>query len=277
MSKAKLAQAKASLDSAQGHINQNAAMLRHAADVLSKTQYEAPFDGIITNVPVREGETVVPGIQNSPGSTLMTIGDTSIITAEVKVDESDIVNVQLGQPAEVTIDAMPKQKFKGVVTEIGRNALLRSTGVSTAQSTSSGQEAKDFKVVVALQDPPAERASRTFGDRAHHHREARQRTGDSDSGIDDSRARRSGAGEQGQEDRCRQPVAATSGGRCQRRSAGVFVIRNKKDAVFVPVTTGISGTTDIEVNSGLKEGDEIVTGSYKVLRTLAQRRQREGR
>ena len=131
--KAKLAQAKANLDSAQGHISQNVAMLRHAADVLSKTQYEAPFDGIITNVPVREGETVVPGIQNSPGSTLMTIGDTSIITAEVKVDESDIVNVQIGQPAEVSIDAMPKQKFKGVVTEIGRNALLRSTGVSTAQ------------------------------------------------------------------------------------------------------------------------------------------------
>ena len=124
------------------------------ADVLSKTEYEAPFDGVITNLPVREGETVVLGIQNSPGSTLMTIADTSVITAEVKVDETDIVNVQLGQPAEVTIDAIPKQKFKGVVTEIGRNAVLRSTGVSTAQTTSSGQEAKDFKVVVALQDPP---------------------------------------------------------------------------------------------------------------------------
>ncbi len=95
--KAKLAQAQASLNSAQGHISQNAAMLRHAADVLSKTQYEAPFDGVITNVPVREGETVVTGIQNSPGSTLMTIADMSIITAEVKVDESDIVNVKLGQ------------------------------------------------------------------------------------------------------------------------------------------------------------------------------------
>ncbi len=142
MVKAKLAQAQAALNSAQGHISQSAAMLRHAADVLSKTQYEAPFDGVITNVPVHEGETVVPGIQNSPGSTLMTIADMSIITAEVKVDESDIVNVKLGQPAEVTIDAIPKQKFKGVVTEIGRNALLRSTGVSTAQTTSSGQEAK---------------------------------------------------------------------------------------------------------------------------------------
>ena len=99
----------------------------------------------------------------------MTIADTSIITAEVRVDESDIVNVQLGQPAEVTIDAMPKQKFKGVVTEIGRNALLRSTGVSTAQTTSSGQEAKDFKVVVALQDPPPNLLPGLIGNSAHHY------------------------------------------------------------------------------------------------------------
>ena len=101
-SKAKLAQAKANLDSAEGHIGQNAASLRHADDVLSKTEYRAPFDGVVTNLPVREGETVVPGIQNSPGSTLMTVADTSLITAEVKVDESDIVNVQIGQPAEIT-------------------------------------------------------------------------------------------------------------------------------------------------------------------------------
>ena len=113
MSKAKLAQAKASLDSAQGHIHQNAAMLRHAADVLSKTEYEAPFDGIITNVPVREGETVVPGIQNSPGSTLMTIGDTSVITAEVRVDESDIVNVQLGQPCRSDHRCHAKAEVQG--------------------------------------------------------------------------------------------------------------------------------------------------------------------
>ena len=154
MAKAKLAQAKAQQDSAQGHIRQNAANLRHAADVLSKTEYLAPFDGVITNVPVREGETVVLGIQNSPGSTLDDDCRHSVITAEVKVDETDIVNVQLGQTAEVSIDAIPKQKFKGIVTEIGSNAVLRSTGVSTAQTTSSGQEAKDFKVVVAFQDPP---------------------------------------------------------------------------------------------------------------------------
>ncbi len=267
MSKAKLAQAKAQQDSAQGHISQNTAMLRHAADVLSKTEYPAPFDGVITNVPVREGETVVPGIQNSPGSTLMTIADMSVITAEVKVDETDIVNVQLGQPAEVTIDAIPKQKFKGTVTEIGRNAVLRSTGVSTAQTTSSSQEAKDFKVVVALQNPPANLlpglsatariTTATRGKALAIPIQAltiRQRA----DLATDSKGKPVTA----------QAVTPTDGKDPKEELQGVFVLKNKKDAVFVPVVTGISGTTDIEVTSGLKEGDEIVTGSYKVLRTL---------
>ncbi len=121
---------------------------------LSKTTYAAPFDGTVTNLPVHEGETVVMGIQNSPGSTLMTVADMSVITAEVQVDETDIVNVKLGQAAEVTIDAIPNQTFKGKVTEIGDNAIIRSTGVSTSQSTGGSQEAKDFKVVITLTEPP---------------------------------------------------------------------------------------------------------------------------
>src|SRR5262249_18700974 len=124
-------------------------------DVLSKTTYVAPFDGTVTNLPVREGETVVIGIQNAPGSTLMTLADLSVITAEVKVDETDVVNVKLGQSADVTIDAMPKQIFKGLVTEIGDNAMVRSPGVATTQTTGNTQEAKDFKVVVTLDNPPA--------------------------------------------------------------------------------------------------------------------------
>jgi HlyD family secretion protein len=264
--KAKLAQAKANLDSAQGHIGQNAASLRHASDVLSKTEYRAPFDGVITNLPVREGETVVPGIQNSPGSTLMTVADTSLITAEVKVDESDIVNVQLGQVAEVSIDAIPKQKFKGMVTEIGGNAVLRSTGVSTAQTVSSGQEAKDFKVVIALQDPPSNvhpglsatarittanrKAVLAIPIQALTIRERGDLTPDKD------------------KDKKGSVQAAVPAGDPKEELQGVFVLRNKKEAVFVPVATGISGTTDIEVTSGLQPGDEIVTGSYKVLRTL---------
>jgi HlyD family secretion protein len=232
--------------------------------VLSKTEYRAPFDGVITNLPVREGETVVPGIQNSPGSTLMTVADTSLITAEVKVDESDIVNVQLGQSAEVSIDAIPKQKFKGTVTEIGGNAVLRSTGVSTAQTVSSGQEAKDFKVVIALQNPPSN---------VHPGLSATARiTTANKSGVlaipiqaltirerDDLTPNKDKKG---------SVQAAVPAGNPKEELQGVFVLRNKKEAVFVPVTTGISATTDIEVTSGLKEGDEIVTGSYKVLRSL---------
>jgi HlyD family secretion protein len=264
--KAKLAQAKANNDSADVHISQNAATLRRVSDVLSKTEYEAPFDGVITNLPVREGETVVMGIQNAPGSTLMTIADTSIITAEVKVDESDIVNVQAGQPAEVSVDAFPNQKFKGIVTEIGRNAVLRSTGVSTAQTTTSGQEAKDFKVVVALQNPPPNLLP---GLSATARITTAKRSSVLSIPIQALTIREPAELTPENKDKQDAVHASTSAGSNQKQEIqGVFVIRNKKDAVFVPVATGISGTTDIEVNNGVKEGDEIVTGSYKVLRTL---------
>lgn len=105
----RIAQSKAQMESANRRIAQTRASLTHASDVLQKTSYSAPFSGTITNLPVREGETVVIGIQNSPGSTLMTLADMSVITAEVRVDETDIVNVKLGQPAEVTIDAIPEK------------------------------------------------------------------------------------------------------------------------------------------------------------------------
>src|ERR1700688_1987327 len=153
-SQARVAQAKAQNDSAAKHVSQARANLTRVTDVLQKTTYSAPYDGVVTNLPVREGESVVIGIQNALGSTLMTIADMSVITAEVKVDETDIVNVHLGQPAEVTIDAIPKKIFHGAVSEIGDNAIVRSSGVSTSQSTTASEEAKDFKVVVTLSDPP---------------------------------------------------------------------------------------------------------------------------
>jgi HlyD family secretion protein len=262
---AKLAQSKANLNSFQVRISQNAANLRRASDVLSKTEYRAPFNGVITNLPVREGETVVVGIQNAPGSTLMTIADTSIITAEVKVDESDIVNVQIGQPAEISVDAIPKQKFKGVVSEIGRNAVLRSTGVSTAQTVTSGQEAKDFKVVVALQNPPPNLLP---GLSATARITTAKRGGVLAIPIQALTIRTRGdLAQDGKNKKGSVQAAAPATSDSKEELQGVFVLRDK-DAVFVPVATGISGTTDIEVLSGLKDGDEIVTGSYKVLRTL---------
>jgi HlyD family secretion protein len=267
---ARVAQMKAQKDSADRRISQSRANLTRVSDVLRKTTYAAPFDGMITNLPVREGETVVIGIQNSPGSTLMSIADMSVITAEVQVDETDIVNVKLGQPAEVTIDAIPKRNFHGVVTEIGNNAIVRSTGLATTQQTTASQEAKDFKVVVTLQEPPENL-------RPGLSATAKITTAVRNNVLSipiQALTVRSQADLQPESDRngsvqaaAPQNEAAKTKDRDKEEIQGVFVIRNRK-AEFIAVETGITGTTDIEVLKGLKDGDEIVTGSYKVLRTM---------
>ncbi|MCU1303287.1 MAG: secretion protein HlyD [Candidatus Sulfotelmatobacter sp.] len=269
---ARVAQARAQKDSADKHVNQNRATLTRFADVLKKASYAAPFDGVITNLPVREGETVVIGIQNSPGSTLMTLADMSVITAEVKVDETDIVNVHLGQPAEVTIDAIPRKIFHGTVSEIGDNAIVRSTGVATSQQTSASEEAKDFKVVVTVTDPPQDlrpglstTAKITTAARSNVLSIPIQALSvRSKAQLEQDKAT------PGSVHAAAPPkeTASKDRGKDQKQEVqGVFVIRNKK-ADFVPVTTGIAGTSDIEVLDGLKEGDEVITGSYKILRTL---------
>jgi HlyD family secretion protein len=265
---AHLAQAKAQQDSASQRVGQAQATLTRASDQLTKTVYIAPFDGTITNLPVREGETVVMGIQNSPGSMLMTIADLSVITAEVKVDETDIVNISNGQPAEVTIDALPKQVFKGVVTEIGNNAMIRSTGLATTQTTAGSQEAKDFKVVITLQDPPPNL-------RPGLSTTAKITTATKSNvlalPIQALTLRRPSELEP-KDKKSKDSVQAASPSRPKaddkQELQGVFVIGNDNRATFREVKTGITGTTDIEVVGGLNEGDRIVTGSYKVLRSL---------
>src|SRR3974377_2075466 len=145
---------KAQLEQVRAQLNQSQAVLVHQKDVLSKTTYYSPINGIVSYLPVRLGEYVVPGIQNATGSFLMTLSDMSVVTSEVKVDETDIVNVKIGQDADVTIDAIPGKLFKGKVTEIGSQAVLRSSGLATTQTTTSNKETKDFKVVVTLDTPP---------------------------------------------------------------------------------------------------------------------------
>jgi HlyD family secretion protein len=268
---ARVAQAKAQKDSADKHVAQNRATLTRFADVLQKASYSAPFDGVITNLPVREGETVVIGIQNSPGSTLMTLADMSVITAEVKVDETDIVNVRLGQPAEVTIDAIPRKIFHGMVSEIGDNAIVRSTGVATSQQSSASEEAKDFKVVVTVTDPPPDLRP---GLSTTAKITTAARSGVLSIPIQALSARSKAQLEQEKSTPGSVHAAApapketaSKNKGAQQDVQGVFVIRNKK-AEFLPVTTGITGASDIEVVNGLSEGDEVITGSYKVLRTL---------
>ncbi len=253
------------MTSAQRRVTQAQAALTRLSNVLQRFDVIAPLDGVVTDLPVRVGETVVQGVQNSAGSTIMTIADMSLITAEVDVDETDVVSVQLGQSVEVSIEAIPDKKFSGKVIQIGDTAIVRSSGLAASQSATSTQEAKDFKVVVALDHPPqdirpglsatakittATRRSvvaipiqaltvRTKGDL-----EEEQKNVDPNKPLDPAveKARR-------------------------EEVQGVFIVKGDH-AEFVKVDTGIAGATDIEVLSGLQPDDTIVTGSYKAIRSM---------
>jgi HlyD family secretion protein len=264
--RAQEAQARQQLTSAQKHTAQQQANLNRFADILEKYDVTAPINGIVTNLPVRAGETVVPGVQNSAASTIMTIADMSVITAEVKVDETDIVNVEVGQRAEVTIDAMPNQTFHGHVTEIGDTAILRSSGVAASQSNTSDQEAKDFKVVIALDDPPQDiRPGLSCTGKIVTATKPRVLT----IPIQALTVRQRGDLDPKKPDGVQAaPNVDPAAEKAKKQELqGVFTIRNGK-AEFVTVTTGITGATDIEVLSGLKDGDQIITGTYKIIRTL---------
>ena len=260
--RAQLAQLKAQSIGSQRKIAQAQAGLNRIADILKKHEVIAPISGLVTYLPVRVGETVVPGVQNSAASTILTIADMSIVTAEVKIDETDIVNIKLGQPAQITVDAIPNKTFAGHVIEIGNTAILRSTGLAASTSNTSSQEAKDFKVVVAMDSPPDEirpglscstkittatkanvpaipiqaLTSRTKGDLIP------------------------------EKDKPINPDPATVKAN-KEEYQGVFVVAGTR-VEFRKVQTGITGSTEIEVTSGLNAGDEIVTGSYQTIRTI---------
>ena len=262
-------QTVAQLASSQKRIAQYRAGLVRFNDILQKHNAFAPLDGVVTNLPVRVGETVVMGVQNSAASTIMTIADMSLITSEVKVDETDIVNVRLDQTADITIDAIPNKTFKGHVIEIGNTAILRSTGVAASQSAVSSQEAKDFKVVIALDNPPEE-IRPGLSSTAKITTATRKNV--LSIPIQALTVRQKGQLEPKPANGKVVQAAATKPDPVAEKAKkeeiqGVFVVSGGK-AVFKKVETGITGATDIEVVSGLAEGDQIVTGTYQVIRTI---------
>ncbi len=278
---AHLAQAKAQIAQAQFSLEQSKSQLVHMQDVLNKTTYRAPIDGVVSYIAMRVGEDVVPGIQNSSGSYLMTISDMSVVTSETMVDETDIINLRPGQKAQVTIDALPGQTFSGIVTEVGTQAVLRSSGLATTQTTTGSQEARDFKVVVTLDQPPV---SLRPGLSCTSKVTTAEREGvvaipiqaltmRSRKDLQDAAKQASAKGSDSSVTLAAAPDDPTKSAAVVAENAtkpdiqGVFVVRNGK-VVFIQVKTGISGVTDIEITDGVKEGDEIVTGSYKALRTL---------
>jgi len=270
--KAQYQQALFTRDSSRARVSQNRAQLLGLKNQLDQTIYASPLDGIVTSLPVHEGENVVPGIQNAVGSLLYQVSNLSIMTVEVKVDETDIPNVKLGQTAEVLIDAYTNKTFKGHVTQIGESAVGRTSGTTSGATATSADEAKDFKVVVVIDDPPASlrpglsatakitTATRqnavTVPIQAVTVRMRRELEANKDKDKDaKSPATPS------------KPLTAKEIEKGKEEVQGIFEIKAGR-AVFVPIESGIMGSTDIEIIKGVQPGDEIVTGSFSVLRTL---------
>lgn len=269
-------QAKADFDmrtanvaSMRGRIAQLAAALESSSDNLEKTAVPAPMDGVVTSLVKEEGEVVI-GAQSFQPTVIMTVGDLSVMEAEVLVDETDIRNVVLGQAARVRVDALDRLEIAGEVTEIGSSAIPRGSTSTGVSSTNTGNQAKDFKVVVTLKDPPP---TLRPGLNATADIVTARKAGVVVVPIQAVVVRQIGADGKVVDPDAPAAAGATSETttpgprRDVQEREGVFVVATGV-AQFRPVKTGILGDTEIEISEGLKEGDEIVTGSYKTLRTL---------
>ena len=249
-----LEQTRHSHRGALSRVERNRALMERKRDLLAKTLIRSPLAGVITRLNVEAGERAVPGTLNHPAATLMEIADLSIIQAEVEVDETDIVQVQLEQEALVEVDALPATLLRGTVAKIGSSII---------QTPERRRDARDFKVVIRLSDPVIElrpglscTAEITVAERENalavpiqalilRH------------GVPDPRKGAAAAGHSSGSSRLQKG---------QERQ-GVFAVREEK-AVFVPVETGIMGETDVEIVRGPGEGTRIVTGTNAVLRKL---------
>ena len=257
----------AAVDAQKRRIRQQEAMLASTSDDVRKTVVVAPMDGVVTSLQREQGESVI-GAQSFSPTVIMTVGDISAFEVEIMVDETDIRYVTLGQPAEIRVDALEGVKLKGEVTEIGSSAIPRGqTAASTSTTSSTANQAKDFKVTVTLKEPPPSLRSglNATAEITTNKKEkvlaipiqaVVVREVSKEGKVVDPTALQASEGEPG-------GVPRAKG----EEKEGVFVVNNGQVA-FRPVKTGIIGETEIEVTDGLKEGDEIVTGSYKTLRTL---------
>lgn len=268
----------ARVDAAKSRLLQQEANLEKARYDLDKVTVTAPMSGIVTRLNVEEGENAIMGTLNNPGTVLLVIADLSTMEARVKVDETEVVKVAIGQLAEVRIDAFADTSFSGQVTEIGNSPIFTSAGTS-------GQ-AVDFEVKVTLDDripnirpglsckaeitvaerdsvlavplgavtvrewPPAERTERRRRDR-------RPASADQDTVAAVTEATGS-AGTTG---------SAIARDEEQEEKEGVFVLREGY-AEFQPIVIGIAGEDDFEVVSGLQGDETVVTGPFRILREL---------
>ena len=249
--RAALETAQADFQVAQRRVEQNRANLNASRDTLSKTTVRSPIDGVVTNLPVKEGEVTVIGTMNNPGTQLMTISDMSTVEAVLMVDETDVPNVQVGQKAMLAIEAYPDRAFEGVVTQVENSPISRTDPELQGLITTS--DAINFKVRAKLLHPP-ERIRPGFSVTAD------VITGSKPRALAIPLAavivRDSPKGEK------------TAAGRIKTES-GVYIVKEGK-AKFLPVKLGLAGELKVEVTGGLSESQEILTGPFKTLRTLKE-------
>jgi len=222
-------------------IDQAKASLESTLDNLAKTVYNSPIDGIITSLRVEEGEIAMIGTMNNPGTILMTIADLSVMEIEVEVDETDVIGVQIGQMAEVKVDAFPDEVIEGKVTEIGSSAIQRISGI---------EESKDFKVVVTLENPPEKLKPGLSASADIITAEKKQVLAIPISSL----VLRE---KEEEEDKSKK-----------EEEEGVYVVTDESRVKFQPVKKGILGEMMIEIVEGLEESQKIVVGPYNALRQL---------
>jgi HlyD family secretion protein len=264
--------ARSTLDAARHGVEQASASVEEAADRLSKTVFRAPIDGKVTRLQVEEGETVIIGTMNNPGSLILTISDLGVVEVVVQVDETDVPELALGDSAEVKIDAFPDRTFTGRVTEIGNSAIRPPTS-QTAGGTQQ-QAAIDFEVVITLDEPPvtlrpdlsatADIVTETRTDVVTVPIIALTVRNKADTLPRPKRGFLSFGG------RTPEPAAGTTGterSRSEDEIEGVFAVKGRR-VTFVPVEAGIAGDEFFEVISGVTPGDTVVAGPYTAIRQL---------
>ncbi len=246
-------------DAAKFSVEQSEAAVRDSRFALSRTTILAPMSGRITRLNVENGETAIQGTLNKDAATLLTISDLTILETKIKVDETDVSRIKLGDSAVVQIDAFPDTTFIGRVVRIANSSVKAATSTST-----STDQAVDYEVVVQLLNAPNETRP-DFSATAKVITDVRQRvlsipiialTVREDSALIKGDTAQSANG--------KKPGKQVG----KRDVEGVFVVNTGNTVSFRAIKVGIAGDRYFEVLGGLKAGDRIVAGTYQAIREL---------